>query len=109
MNNLLKILNKHLTEYLSDYPEIMVPKMEFSYNIKGELSFNSYPLCNCDDLILEKAEILLDQISFHFNYDRFIKIDLLWTEDSPPIISAVTFGYSLNCEKKDENKSLGFI
>jgi len=96
MNNLLKILNKHLTEYLSDYPEIMAPKMEFSHNIKRELCFNSYPLCNCDDLILEEVEILIDQISFHFNNNRFIKIELLWAEDSPPIISSVTFGHSLN-------------
>ena len=94
MNNLFKILNKHLAEYLSDYPEILAPKMEFSQNIKEELCFNSYPLCNCDDLVLEEVEILMDRISFNFNYNRFLKIELLWTEDSPPIISSVTFGYS---------------
>jgi len=95
MNNLLKMLNKHLAEYLSDYPEIIAPKMEFSQNTKGELWFNGYPLCNWDDLVLEEVEIQIDQISFHFNYHRFIKIDLLWEEDSSPILSSIFLGYSI--------------
>lgn len=95
MENTIKLINLHLKEFLAEYPEIPAPKMNFTGNFNGDIYFNNHILCRCNDLILKEVEILLDQITFYFNENRFIKIDFRWEEDSPPTISSFVFGYSL--------------
>ena len=96
MNSLITEMNNKLDMQLNDWPELFKDEMRFSQNEKGYLCFNNLPLYKGDCLLLNSIEFALNHFTFYFDKERFIRIELLWKEDTEPVVSSVMFGHSVH-------------
>lgn len=96
MNDLLNRLNAILSDWKTHYDIFSAVSMQFQVDDREQLCFNGKPLCSAADLAFISSYYDLESIHLYFTANRIVKIQLLWPEEQPPIISAVLFGYDVN-------------
>lgn len=104
MNSLVITLNNVLNEYQEDLHIKFEDSFKFKADLKHNLYFAGQLLCNFKGFVLISHVISVNYIIFHFDNNRFIRLDMIWPEDKDPYINAYTFGYIQNDYDFDEIK-----
>lgn len=106
MNSVVQTMNEALKDYQENLYIKFEPKYTFTVDFKGNLCFAYEPLCKVKDLTLISHVVSVPYIIFHFDKNRFIRLDMIWPEDKDPFINSFSFGYIQKDYDFDEIKEV---
>ena len=93
MNQCIIDMNHVLDDWKARFDILNQVQMSFSGSEDNIISFNGKPICPGKDLVIESANFDIEQIVFHFEENKIMRILMIWPEDKGPVLSSILFGY----------------
>ena len=88
---LIDQMNSILTAWKAQFDIMSSVSLLFSADDRGQLLFNTKPLCLLNDLELDTAQFDAEQIVFDFIDQHQLLLQFIWPEEGTPYVDFVCF------------------